>query len=147
MQEEFEKLTVLINRMNRNIKRIKNWEMAEYGLKGAQISCLQYLCDHDGAIASNLCEGCKEDKATISRALNYLEANGFIYRQSENSKRYKSPVLLTAKGREAGEKITKMNSSVLNGISNNFTENEITALFDSLSNLNDYLEVNFNISE
>lgn len=147
MQEDFEKLTVLINRINRNIRKMKSRKITEYDLRGVHISCLQYLYKHDGAIASNLCEGCKEDKATISRALNYLEANGFIYRQSENSKRYKSSVLLTAKGRYAGEKITEMNSGVLNGISSNFTKNEITTLFDSLSNLNDYLEVNFNISE
>ena len=58
MQEEFEELTVLINRINRNIRRIKNREMAEYDLRAAHISCLLYLYEHDGAIASNLCEEC-----------------------------------------------------------------------------------------
>lgn len=147
MQEEFKKLTVLINRVNRNIRRIKSRGITEYGLRGAHVSCLHYLYEHDGAIASNLCKGCREDKATVSRALNYLEANGFINRQSENSKRYKSPIFLTAKGREAGEKITEMNSYVLNVISGYFTKTESTALFNSLSILNDNLEVNFNIGE
>ena len=144
MQEEFEELTVLINRINRNIRRIKNREIAEYDLRGAHISCLLYLYKHDGAIASNLCEECEEDKATVSRALNYLEVNGFIVRHSESSKRYKSSILLTAKGREAGKKIADMNSRVLDIISGDFSKAEIHALLNSLSVLNDNLEINFN---
>lgn len=141
MQEEFEKLTVLINRMNRNIKRIKSREMAEYGLRGAQISCLQYLCDHDGAIASNLCEACEEDKATVSRALNYLEANGFVIRRSESAKRYKSSLHLTTKGREAGKKINEMNRYILDAIIGNaLTKRDSYELFHSLSIINENLE-------
>lgn len=141
MQEEFEKLTVLINRMNRNIKRIKSREMAEYGLRGAQISCLQYLCDHDGAIASNLCEACDEDKATVSRALNYLEANGFIIRRAESAKRYKYSLHLTTKGREAGKKINEMNRYVLNAIGDGLTAKEKSEIFCSLSIINNNLEM------
>lgn len=141
MQEEFEKLTVLINRMNRNIKRIKSREMAEYGLRGAQISCLQYLCDHDGAIASNLCEECDEDKATVSRALNYLEANGFIIRRAESAKRYKCSLHLTTKGREAGKKINEMNRYVLNAIGDGLTAKEKSEIFCSLSIINNNLEM------
>lgn len=147
MQEDFEKLTVLINRLNRNIKKIKNQSMAEYDLRSAHISCLYYLYEHDGAIASNLCEGCEEDKATVSRTLNYLEVNGFIVRHSESSKRYKSSILLTAKGREAVEKIADVNSQVFDVISGNFTKTEILALFNTLSVLNDNLEINFNIDK
>jgi len=43
MTERFEIFTVLINRINRNIRRIKNQEMAEYDLRSAHVSCLYYL--------------------------------------------------------------------------------------------------------
>ena len=52
MQEEFEKLTVLINRIKRNIRKMKSRKITEYDLRGVHISCLQYLYKHDGAIAS-----------------------------------------------------------------------------------------------
>ena len=43
MKERFETFTVLINKISRNIKRIKNQEMAEYGLRSTHVSCLYYL--------------------------------------------------------------------------------------------------------
>ncbi|MEE0969510.1 MAG: helix-turn-helix domain-containing protein, partial [Clostridia bacterium] len=78
MKERFETFTVLINRISRNIRKIKNQEMAEYNLRSAHVSCLYYLYMHKGATATDLCERCEEDKATISRAIDYLETNGFL---------------------------------------------------------------------
>ena len=43
MENRFETFTVLINRISRNIRKIKNQEMAEYGLRSAHVSCLYYL--------------------------------------------------------------------------------------------------------
>ena len=78
MQERFETFTVLINRISRNIRKIKIQEMADYNLRSAHVSCLYYLYTHSGATATDLCERCEEDKATISRALDYLETTGYI---------------------------------------------------------------------
>ena len=101
MQERFETFTVLINRISRDIRRIKNQEMAAYHLRSAHVSCLYYIYSLDGVTAAELCEHCEEDKATISRALEHLESNGFIVRNSERAKRYRSPLRLTEKGQEA----------------------------------------------
>ncbi len=70
---------VLINRISRNIRKIKNQEMAEYKLRRAYVSCLYHLYMHKGATATDLCERCEEDKATISRVLYYLETNTKIH--------------------------------------------------------------------
>ena len=104
MQERFETFTVLINRISRDIRRIKNQEMAAYHLRSAHVSCLYYIYSLDGVTAAELCEHCEEDKATISRALEHLESNGFIVRNSERAKRYRSPLRLTDKvGKSAKE--------------------------------------------
>lgn len=73
LKKRFETFTVLINRINRNIRKIKNQEMAEYNLWSTHISCLYYLYQSEGLTATDLCECCGEDKATISRSLDYLE--------------------------------------------------------------------------
>lgn len=140
MQERFETFTVLINRINRNIRKIKNQEMAEYGLRSAHVSCLYYLYTCKGATATDLCERCEEDKATISRALDYLETNGFITRDMESAKRYKSPVLLTNKGLEAGKKIANKISGVLDKISGSLKEEERVAFYRNLSVISESLE-------
>ena len=140
MQERFETFTVLINRISRNIRRIKNQEMAEYNLRSVHVSCLYYLYAHKGATATDLCERCEEDKATISRALDYLEANGFLTRGSKSAKRYKSPLILTDKGDEVGKKIDDKISGVLDSISGGLTEKERTEFYRSLSIISESLE-------
>lgn len=141
MQERFEIFTVLINRISRNIRKIKNQEMAEYNLRSAHVSCLYYLYTNKGATATNLCERCEEDKATISRALDYLETNGFLTCESKNVKRYKSPLILTDKGNEAGKKITDKINGVLDAISGGLTDEERGAFYRSLSIISESLEV------
>lgn len=133
MTERFETFTVLINRISRNIRKIKNQEMAEYNLRSAHVSCLYYLYTDNGATATDLCEHCEEDKATISRALDYLETNGYLTCESKNVKRYKSPLILTDKGNEVGEKIADKISGVLDAISDSLTEEERVAFYRSLS--------------
>lgn len=140
MQARFETFTVLINRISRNIRRIKNQEMAEYDLRSAHVSCLYYLYASEGLTATDLCERCEEDKATISRALDYLEKNGFLICESQSTKRYKSPFLLTEKGLEAGKRIADKINSVLNEISGGLTEEERVAFYRSLAIISDSLE-------
>lgn len=140
MQERFETFTILINRINRNIKKIKNKEMAEYDLRSAHVSCLYYIYSLESATATDLCERCEEDKATISRALDYLETNGYIIRESESYKRYKSPILLTDKGKTAGKKITDKINGVLDTISEGLTEEQRSEFYRSLSIISESLE-------
>ena len=140
MKERFETFTVLINRISRNIRKIKNQEMAEYNLRSAHVSCLYYICTLNSATATDLCERCEEDKATISRALDYLDTNGYITREVESTKRYKSPLLLTDKGKEVGKKIADKISGVLDKISAGLTEEERVAFYRSLSIISENIE-------
>lgn len=51
MNERFETFTVLIAKISRNTRKIKNQEMAEYDLRSAHISCLYYLYGKDNMTA------------------------------------------------------------------------------------------------
>lgn len=139
MQERFETFTVLINRISRNIRKLKIQKMADYNLRSAHISCLYYLYRHNGATATELCERCEEDKATISRALDYLEKNGYLTCRSNSAKRYKSPLVLTDKGAEVGKKIADKIAGVLEEISDGLTEEERVAFYRSLSIISESL--------
>ena len=76
MEERYETFTTLIGSISRSIRRIKSEEMAAFGLKGPHVSCLYYLSLNDGLTAAALCERCGEDKAAVSRSLDYLEKSG-----------------------------------------------------------------------
>ena len=140
MQERFEMFTVLINRISRDIRKIKNREMTAYHLRSTHISCLYYIYSLDGVTAAELCEHCEEDKATVSRALCYLEDNGFIYRNTDCFKRYKSPLYLTDKGQAAGKRIAEKISDVLDIIGRTLTKDERAAFYRNLSAISRILD-------
>ena len=139
MQERVETFTVLINRISRDIRRIKNQEMASYHLRSAHVSCLYYIYSLDGVTSAELCEHCEEDKATISRAVDYLETNGFLLRGT-SAKRYKSPLLLTEKGRDAGKRIAEKIGGILETVSHALTEKERIEFYRCLSTISRSLE-------
>lgn len=140
MKERFELFTVLITKINRNIKKIKNYEMAEYDLKSPHISCLYYLYLANGLTATDLCERCEEDKSTISRALDYLEKKGYIICESKFAKRYKSPLLMTEKGKMIGKRIVEKVDKILEEISTKLTEEERISFYRSLEKISEGLD-------
>ncbi len=138
MQERFETFTVLINRISRNIRKIKNREMAAYNLRSAHISCLYYLYADSSLTATDLCERCEEDKATISRALDYLQKDGYLI--SSGEKRYKGTFFLTEKGLEAGKQITAKIDAVLDQVKNSLSDEERAAFYRSLTVISQRLQ-------
>ena len=140
MKERFETFTVLINKISRNIRKMKNHEMAAYGLRSMHVSCLYYLYSARSLTATELCERCEEDKATISRALDFLEDNGFIVCESKSAKRYKSLLSLTEKGREAGKKIYDKINLVLDEVGVGLTPEERQSFYNYLAIISDNIK-------
>ena len=140
MRERFETFTVLINKINRNIRKLKNQEMAEYGLRSTHVTCLYYLYSAESLTATELSERCEEDKATISRALDFLENKGFIVRESKAAKRYKSALFLTEKGKEAGKKIFDAVDRVLDEVGVGLTDDQRKDFYSYLTIISDNLE-------
>lgn len=146
MDERFETFTSLIARISRNIRKIENNEMAEYKLRSVHVSCLFYLYAEEQLTATDLCDKCEEDKATISRALTYLENHGFLTCESKNLKRYKSPIVLTEKGLEVGEKIHEKIGHVLEGITFELDDTQRAEFYRCLTLVSERLEVISNSS-
>lgn len=132
MNQRYETFTVLINRISRNIRKIKNQEMAEYNLRSPHISCLYYLYLSDGLTSADLCDQMEEDKATVSRSLEHLEKCGYLTCRSQRHKRYKSPLVLTQTGREIGRKIAEKIGRVLDEMGSALTEEERVSFYRSL---------------
>ena len=112
--DRFSRFTILINRIVRNVHRIKAEEMSRFGLKGTHVSCLYYLHRAEKPLtASELTVICDEDKAAISRAVDYLSKEGYVICEGAALKKYKSPVLLTQKGAEVSKAIAGRVDSII----------------------------------
>ena len=147
MTERFETFTVMIAKISRNIRKIKAEEMAEYNLKSTHVSCLYYLYKEESLTARGICDRCEEDKAAISRAIDYLEKNDYLECEKSNGKRYKSHLTLTEKGKKIGEKISIKIDRILEQVSVGLTEDERGDFYKSLSIINDSLDALANRSE
>lgn len=140
----FETFTALVNRISKNIRKIKNEEMSQYGLKNIHVSILYFIYLSSSLTASDLCERCEEDKATISRSLSYLENNDYLRCDTQGMKRYNSPFYLTDKGLTVGKEIAYRIDTILETLSQDISEEERIILYKclrSISNQTDqYIE-------
>ena len=135
MYERFETFTLLVTRLSRSIRRLKTEEMKKWGLKTHHVSCLYYLYRDSSLTATELCELCGEDKAAVSRAIETLEEEGYILCPSKNAKRYRSPLVLTEKGKEAGKNIIDKVEEVLRVTSADVPEEERDIMYRTLEKI------------
>ena len=141
MEQRFETFTVQIAKISRYIRKIKTEEMAEFNLKSPHVSCLYYLYQSEnGMTAKELCDVCEEDKAAISRAISYLEDNGYIECSSKTEKRYKSPLNLTEKGKIIGEKISIKVDRILDLASPGMNDGERKKFYQNLTTISNNLQ-------
>ena len=144
MEERFQAFTVLITGISRSIHRIKTEEMSEFELRSSHVSCLYYLYKKGSLTAREICDLCEEDKANISRTVKYLEEKGYVFCESEEKKRYQSPLCLTDSGKEIGKAIVEKIDRVLDVASRGLTDEERAVMYKGLAvvnkNLNELCE-------
>ena len=133
MEKRFEIFTTQIAKINRAIKKIKSEEMKEYNLKTPHVSCLHYLFKQNRPLtAKELCDACDEDKAAISRTIEFLEKNEYVVCDSNKEKRYKTPISLTEKGKKIGEVISSKIDYIIGIASTGLTEEDRTVFYKGL---------------
>ena len=140
MKERFETFTILIARLSRSVKRIKAEQMADFQLKGPHVSCLYYLSMQDGLTSAELCERADEDKAAISRSLDYLEKNGYIVRTPmENDARLKR-IELTQKALDHENRVRENIMGIEEAMHEGFSKEEFNMMLGFLDRVIDNME-------
>ena len=123
-----------------HIRKIKNREMEVHDLRSAHVSCLYYLYTAKSITAAELCERCEEDKATVSRALDYLEQRESLAPRIKDAKRYKTALTLTEQGLAVGKEIAEKINGVLQRISGGLTEAQRVEFYRSLAVISSSLD-------
>lgn len=139
METRFELFTVLIAKASRYIYKLKTEEMREFDLKSSHVSCLYYIYKFERLTAKELCDICGEDKANVSRAIKYLETNGFLQCNSQTAKRYKSALVLTEKGIATAKHIVEKIDTILQYASEGLSEEHRKIMYQSLTLINNNL--------
>ena len=140
MYQRYKDFTVLITKISRSIKRIKTFEMEEINLKSPHVTCLYYLYKEGKLTATEICDISEEDKAQISRAIDYLELHGYVICESNQKKRYNSHFDLTIKGKETAKYIADKIDNIIEEVSEELTLEERQKLYKSLNIISNNLE-------
>ena len=101
------------------------------------MTCLFYIYTYGGGkTATELCKLSGEDKAAISRAIEYLENCGYI---QTSEKSYRRPLMLTEKGEEAAKIIADRVNSYVVSASGGLTSDEMKIFYKALSEIENNL--------
>ena len=141
MMDRYETFTILTSKIVRNVRKIKSFEMEEFNLKSPHVSCLYYLFkSENGLAAKDICDICEEDKAAVSRSLDYLENQGYIVCESKTEKRYNSLITLTEKGRRVGEIVAEKIDIAVQKASDGISEEKRVIFYECLTAISENLQ-------
>ncbi|MBO5312324.1 MAG: MarR family transcriptional regulator [Clostridia bacterium] len=98
--ERFPPFVLFTERISKNIKRIADIKMAQFGLRSSHLMCILQLSKTEGGLSSTaLAEACGVDKAFISRITSELVEKKYIVKDTSSSKgTYKNKYVLTEDG-------------------------------------------------
>ena len=141
MRNRFEEFVACAVEINRCIQRIKDQEMQRFGLRSRHTMCLYFLgCHPEGLSVGALADLTKEDKAAVSRSLDYLEKGGYITCGSGAGRRYRTPLYLTERGRAVCRAINEKIERIVNAASQGLGEAERRSMYRALTLISGNLE-------
>ena len=145
-EERFEFLTNLLAQINRRNLKVKADAMKKFNLKASHVSCIFALYrNKKGLTNKELCEVCVEDKAAISRTLDYLEENKYLV-YNKKDRIYKAPITLTKKGREVGEYVTNVINDALEKSGLGVSKEDLAVFYRGLITINENMkDINLDI--
>lgn len=145
--ERFVPFILSIDRISKNIKRIKDGAMEKYGLRSAHVMCLCNLAKAQGGLNSTeLAEACGVDKAFISRVTTELEKRGYIERnQNSHGSIYKCKFVLTQSGLEIKDFINSKIAEIMSNVSGEIADHKIKVFYEVLAILDE--NISFQLKE
>lgn len=134
MIKRFEEFVSLIANIHKDIQKIKQEKMKQFGLSGNHVMCLFYLAQHqEGLTATQLCQMMSVNKAAVSRAMSELLEKGYIfYIDQESNKKYRAVAKLTIKGFAVTEQIDGIIYEVVEEIGNDLSVEDRNIMYQSL---------------
>ena len=141
MTNRYENFTTLISKIYRSIIKLKSVVMEAKGLKSVHVSCLYHLYKSNTSLnATELSKLCGEDKAAISRTVDYLLKNEYLIYDFMGKKAYRSPITLTEKGKNVGKFIDEEIESVISKVSSEIDEHDRQTMYKCLNIILNNLE-------
>lgn len=132
-----------IGMIARALDSISNIEFKEYNLTKGQYLYLVRICENPGIIQEKLAEMIKVDRTTAARAIQKLEANGFIQKVADENNRKIKRLVPTKKGEGTYPMIKKENDYSNQVALEGITGKEAEVLAELLKKVRKNIEVDW----
>lgn len=99
-----QELHFLLLRAFHHSNRLITQQIAGLGLYPGQPKILEYLLEHDGCIARDICRDCVLDKSTMTNLLTRMEHQGLIRREENSQDKRAVFIRLTDAGWDAAHR-------------------------------------------
>lgn len=131
-----------IERIHKEIGKIKTRHMREFGLKSSDFSVMVIAARHeDGATATELAAECQVDKAVISRAVRHLQAKGYMESlEQDQPVHYRQKLKLTEKGFTTVSIIMGITEDAVSEVSRDISQGDIEEFYRTLGRISKNLD-------
>lgn len=134
--DRFLRFSFAIDRIAKNLQRIKNEKMARFDLRSMHLMCLFQLDKHpEGLTGAELSRLCQVDKAFVSRITGELCQADYISFSDTGSSRYKRKLILTENGKTTMHQIRTILEEAVNQITAGITEEQLLQFYGILEKL------------
>lgn len=135
--ERFVPFVLYTERIAKNIKRLADKKMEQYGLRSAHVMCILQLAKSENGLSSaELSNVCGVDKAFISRITAELMEKNYISRDlAPKQGKYKIKFLLTEEGEKINKALNELICSFINQINKNTPVKKLEIFYDVLSTI------------
>lgn len=143
MEEHFEKFALLISGIHWNIQKIKARKAEFLGIRAVHIFWVYLLMNRpEGMTASEIAAAGNTTRGLVSREIEELSQLGIVTTDKTTSRRrYCWRFILTEKGRDVANTISKMAMEVQNSVNEGISEEDLAVFYRVLGTLNE----NFNL--
>ena len=129
----YERFILLVEGVQKSIRKLKLSEAAELGIKGVHVFWLQHLsANPDGLTAAELAQRSMVDRSLISREIEALRRGGYV-KLLADGRRY----VLTSEGEALSERIIQRATEVQGAVNDGISAEELEAFYDTFEKLRD----------
>ena len=131
-----------IERIHKEIQKIKTRHMREFGLKSSDFSVMVMASRHpDGATVTELATACQVDKAVISRAVRHLISKNYMeFAEQDHHINYRQKLRLTEKGATTVAVIMGITEEAMSEVSHDIPQQDIDDFYRILSQISQNLD-------
>ena len=136
MIDRFERFSFAISEISRCWRKLASEELAKYGLKSPHATYLTTMYKYpDGITVPKFCEVSGKDKSDASRMLAILEEKELVTKQATGGSRYRGLLLLTPKGQEAAEHVSRRAGAAVEAAGRDLSPEERAIFYRSLDSI------------